>query len=241
MNKAAIILVMLIMILFIIFAVSSIRPEKYTSPFDSPLICEAADFYGCGENAFVLKAGDTMTGNLTFTEGQQPYYNVTKEIVMPLGRFKLPGVNPPEEAIISISPTLKFDKNTNESVYTNMHVPSDYNETSEWNIEIVWFPDDKLVGNVIWCTEFIGPMTSNVGETINGTTNTYCIIDASNGKYELQTTNKISVPGTITYDHDSFSFRLFRGADDPSDTFDADADLFIVTVNYQSNKAGESS
>jgi len=222
------IILMVMCVVFIVIIMPKGASEKY-SIIKDVMLCDAISFWECDTNY-----------NLTFTQGHQPYYNITKEIIMPLGRFKLPGVNPPEEAIISMSPMFKFDKNTNESAYTNMHVIPEYNDTTDWNIAFYWVPNAAGAGNVEWCVEFRGPMTPNAGELITGTTNTYCTVDASSGtQYEMLKSNKISIPGAGTFNDDQFSFRVFRGADDPADTYDYDADLIMVTIYYQSNKAGE--
>lgn len=167
------------------------------------------------------------------------YWNVTDEIDIPVQNLKLPGVNPPSDDIIGETPVLSYDKAQNESAHGVMHVIPQYKEGSSWDVAFYWAPDDDSVGSVTWCVNAtkirygINPITG--GDSI-----IKCVTDNSNRvKYRLQKADLISFLGTDTINDDMFSFRIFRGADLITDTYDADAHLVMATIYYNSEKAGE--
>lgn len=205
------------------------------------MICESTELWGCGRSSFVNEDGDIMTGNLNFTQDNQPYFNVSKTIDIPVSSFKLPAVDPAREDIINVFPVLRFDADKNESTYSTMHAPENYYENTDWSFIIYWSPETDTPGDVLWCVETVG-LTANTDDKLNNETTTKCILDsAEQNDYELLKTGKLTFNGIKTLINDQFGFRVFRGADDPSDTYAPDAMLVDTEIYYQINKIGGSS
>jgi len=169
-----------------------------------------------------------ITGNI--------YFNVTKEIEINPSRFKLPGVNPPKEDIIGLTPVLSFDKTTNESAYTSMHVIPEYRATTPYEIAFYWSPDDYGAGDVVWCIEAL-TMNYDNDEDINGTGQVYCVTDSTQTRHnELLKTDRLTLSGAEV--DEQVSFRVHRGADNAGDTYDNDAHLVEATIYYNAYRAG---
>jgi len=167
------------------------------------------------------------------------FFNVTDEITMTVDRFKLPGTNPPSEAIISLTPVLKFDKNTNESIYGSMHVIPQYNPQTAWEVTFYWSPTDATTNTVLWCIESRCIQPDN-DETLTDTATIFCIEDDSQGlQDEILKSDKITIPGTGTFEDDQCNFRVYRGADHINDDYDNDASLISTTIYYNAHKLGE--
>ena len=209
------------------------------------------DIYQTGGN--LITTGDiTTTGNITADWGKfrvinvsytgksaNVYYNVTKEIEINPSRFKLPGLNPPGESIINNFPVLSFDKNTNESAYATMHVIPEYREGSNWDIAFYWAPEDADAGTVVWCVNVTKVRREN-NEVITNPGTNQCVDDATQTlQYELLKTTKITIDGSGYLEDDGVAFRIHRGADMASDTYDDDAHLVEATIYYNAHKLGD--
>jgi len=168
------------------------------------------------------------------------YWNVTKEIEVPVAWFRLPSVNPPQSKIIYDFPVLAFDDAQNESAYTTMYVVPEYREESDFDIAIYWATNDANTGDVVWCAN-VTQTTPETGNLAGDNTVTSCVVDQAPGvQYMFQKTDVITFKGLGTSIDDQFSFRVFRGADLSADTYTGDANLVEATIYYNSNKAGES-
>jgi len=179
------------------------------------------------------------TGDVYIANGKNVFFNVTREIKIPLTRYKLPGVNPPEEVIVDLASVFAFDKTTNEEIYGTFHVPEDYKDGSNIYIAFYWAPACAGdTGTVSWCIE-AKKTTHENNEQINGSgTRNACTIDSGQSLiYEGLEAPNLLIAGPTLVDDDEVFYKVYRNA--TSDTLDCDADLYMTTVYYTSYRLGD--
>jgi len=126
---------------------------------------------------------------------------------------------------------LRFDKATDECVYFNFVVPDNYSG-GDFTVKIHWYAPAATTGDVVWAiaTESItdgtawdvalDAVTGTVTETTDGTAGNISISSIS------CTANADWAAG------EPASLKLYRDADNASDTLDEDAHVVLVEIEY---------
>ena len=167
---------------------------------------------------------------------------VVNHLRIPAHTFKkVVGGSPPEEKLEGIIATIDFDDSTDEQAYYTEVAPFRMDGTVDMGIEISWTFDANQADNtkkVKWSVEYIAIAN---GEAVNGATTTTTQLSAGNHNSgqgtEVHTVFATGLQG-ITVE-DIIGIRVFRDADDGTDTFVGDARLMVLHIHFTSNKLGE--
>jgi len=165
------------------------------------------------------------------------FYNVTKEVSLEPSSFKLAGSNPADSIAIGAFSALAFDKTTTEYAYSSVHVPPDYSNETDWQIQIYWSANDATNDQVSWCVDYA--MAREEQGYINSVPSTVCVNDTNQADpYLLLETSRINVSGIGVYRDDNFGFKVYR--DTSQDNLTTDALLVEISVYYNSDRLGYS-
>lgn len=127
---------------------------------------------------------------------------------------------------------LAFDAATDESAFWQWVMPNSYDGGA---IDITYYwTSTANSGNVVWCFNAAG---SGVGETINPTLSSdNCVTAAAPGTAELLVATAETSATSNFAAGEYVVFKLFRDANNASDTMAADARLVMVKIEYSVNK-----
>jgi len=155
-----------------------------------------------------------------------------------VARFQIPATNYPSVGFEGVFQTLDFDKNTEESVYAEDHVPYAWDGTTDVEVSVDWFHDSADNGVVVWGIEYI---SIKAGEIVDGTATTITQTSAGNHTAgELVTTLfTTKLLATNLESDDILAVRVFRKAADGNDTLAEDARLVQLHFHFTSHRLGE--
>lgn len=131
--------------------------------------------------------------------------------------------------------TYVFDATNEEELYFTVQLPHSYKPGSDINAHVHWSPTTTNTGNIVWGLEYTW---QNIDSTFGNTT-LITGTDTADGtayKHQLQSIGDISGTGYI--ESSMLVCRVYRDADNPADTYDADAALLEIDFHYQVEKFG---
>jgi len=179
---------------------------------------------------------------------------VWRDMVVRPQRLKLPGSNPPAEDNIDNFPFLRFDRDTEESVFFTWVVPNDFatgtaNVRGHYTFVVENPPSGAGNESVRMGFEYKKVSEGDVYDFSSGTSSGYVdevLVDGETA-YILHETPTGVCDTTGWVAHDEILFRFFRKAADAADTFDselvaADNDVWLKTchLEYLTDKLGAS-
>jgi hypothetical protein len=195
-----------------------------------------------GAPQYLLKSGDTMTGQLLLSGGGITY----EDLRTPVNSLKLSGVKPPTWTAYKSGEVLAFSDQAvagnEEIVFFQLQMPHNYKEGTDISIHVHFVPEDNAGGNVYWMLTyswatiddaFAAATTVYIAAACGTTTDAHRVayfadIDGSPGDV-----NKLISSMLIC--------KLQRNSSDALDTYTGkSAYLLEVDVHYQVDSLGSS-
>jgi len=170
--------------------------------------------------------------------GELQWTPVWEEQRAHITQFYKPGTNYPAESEIGVTPVLLFDATNDEWVYYEWEVPENYYAGSDFKIRFYWAPTDANTGDVVWGIEYT-IVTPENDEVLTVATTTATVTDSTQSlANELLRTDFITIPGTGVQPGDIISMRVYRDADNATDTYGVDAALVHLGLYFKIDRNG---
>jgi hypothetical protein len=129
-----------------------------------------------------------------------------------------------------------FDKATEEHLFFDVDMPSDYVEGTDITAYLVFSVPDSNAGNIVWELEYCAVDDGAVSSNTTKIEETAAAPEAAKKPKRIEFSTPIS--GTNLIVHSGLAFHVSRIANDGSDTYDADAYLHSVKLVYEANVLG---
>lgn len=166
---------------------------------------------------------------------------VVNHLRIPAQTFKkVVGGSPPEEKLEGIVTTIDFDDSADEQAYYTEVAPFRMDATVDIEVELDWTFDANQATSttqVLWGVEYIAITTD---DTVDGTSATTTQLSA--GSHDtgqgavVKTTFATGLAGVAV--GDVVGIRVYRDADDATDTFVGDARLIVLHLHFTTNRLG---
>lgn len=194
----------------------------------------------------VLGDGGTTNYTAFSATGVQTMAGTARVIVgedIDLSIPKRPVANPPAEGTEAGFPTLDFDDGTDESVYIVYHLKENYASAGAFRAHLDFFVDTAPVGdaNAVWGVEYQKLSHGdnfNFSATATLTTTEAITTGTPANDKKIHETSDFTLTTTGWVPHDIILIRLYRDANNGSDTFTGDARLSHIHVDFVSDKLG---
>jgi len=195
---------------------------------------------------------DESTSGLTFSITGSPAMHINRkgnlildrtvwdDLRVPLTQGQVGLTNAPGFDVLTGSVrAYAFDKNTDEELFFEIQIPHNYKEGSTLYPHIHWCPKDNAVRNVVWGFEYT--LATPYGTF--GNTTTLTGLDSTSGQLKHQMTSLGSITGTPSTLGISTLIigRLYRDANNASDTYDEDAYGLSLDIHYEIDSLGSNS
>jgi len=135
-------------------------------------------------------------------------------------------------ASLAGTPTLRFIEGATARAGWTMPVPSDWDGTSDINVNVIWSPSSNNTGDVAWRLEY---KTLSLTEAANGATTDVDYDQAGNGTADtLQSTglNLVIAAADISVSDVLIVVNLVRRGAAGADTFTGNAQVHLVQFSY---------
>lgn len=136
-----------------------------------------------------------------------------------------------------------FDKTTDQELYFITQLPHDYDEGTDVELHLHWYPVDTGLGNVSWISEV---EWNNISGTMGSSVFYNAVPDAADGtQYKHQYHDMMWLDGSGKSVSSILSVHLYRDANESSsvagsDNYDDDACLLEADFHYQADTPGGS-
>jgi|GEM_PF-1669117 len=129
-----------------------------------------------------------------------------------------------------------FDPNTEESIHATTQLPHRYKFGTDIKVHMHWSPTTTNTGSARWCIEY---SLAETGAAFPSST-TACAVQAGSGTAKQHQYIDIATISGSAIDTVSATIvaRIYRDADDATDTYDADAVGIEIDYHFQADKLG---
>lgn len=200
-----------------------------------------ANLFRVDAGADVVRVGDWDTnyiqwavdGTLTLVGTAR----VTKEIVLGAANIRSgAGGLAPASAIVGVTPVLQFSQSADNSAYFSIHIPCDWDSTTDMTVHVHWAPTNTNTGNVMWDIDYTSLASEN-DELLTAAVVQLTSDDSGQGTQdELLESPSATIVASNLAAEDTLSIRLTR--DVSEDNYSAAASMVNIAIKYTVSKLG---
>jgi len=149
------------------------------------------------------------------------------------------GGTAPTDAIVGVFAVKQFSQTVTQSVFFNVHVPTDWALNTDINVHVHWAPTTAAAGSVVWDMDYVC-VASNNGELLSAATTPLTVTSSTNSTQdELLETVDMIINGAGCAFEDTIGIQISRDTGDGADTYGAKASLVYIEFEYIADKLGE--
>lgn len=183
--------------------------------------------------------GVTENINTSITNLQAESTKGQHTIWIPALAFTPDGTNAPEYAATELNSaftvsTFAFDASTDESIYFVLHMPKSW-DAGTLVCQALWTQTAGGAGNVVWAVQ---GTSLNDSEAFANSGTAVTVIDAAETADDLHISPEFTVTvGSGPTAEDLVALKMYRDADNGSDSYTSDALLIGLRIHYTTDEA----